>query len=642
VRLLTDREQVAQRFEDVPESIQALIAARLDTLSPERKSLLQDAAVVGKVFWSGVVAAMGRVDEAGVRVGFHELARKELVRAVRQSSVKEQTEYAFWHALVRDVAYSQIPRPQRIEKHVAAAEWIEAMAGERVTDHAELLAHHYEQALELARTTGASDEALVEPARKFLELAGDRTRSLDVAKAYAFYLRAADLFPQDDLRRGTLLLKALRDRGGPFDEAEARANEALAIFRAAGDEVQEGATLVALAAVVWSQGDTARGQELEVEALEKLERHPPGVELLSAYSRRAGSLSIAGRPEEALRMIDRALALADRLHSDAVAALMYQYRGIARAGLGQQGAIEDIRKGLELALEAGEVITAGIGYSNLASNVLAVSPTDALEIWNDGIDFTAKRGMTTGHFWQLGESTWALFDLGRWDEVVTTATRVVSWAEQYGRLTYAGAIAAPQHALVEIHRGGLAKAAALLDKSLPVAREAGDPQVLVPALAAAAQLAFTQVDLDRALVLVGELETSTHNGVAWYRSIYLPQLVAIAFAADAPDVAAAFLESEYLTTGRAGHALVAARAVAAEQSGEFENALALYQDAATRWKNHPFVLGHAEALHAVGRCLGALGRDPNAPLREARALYTQLGAHPAVERVDDLIARATS
>ncbi len=83
VRLLADREQVGEAVEQVPDSVQALIAARLDTLSPERKSLLQDAAVVGKVFWAGAVAEMGGRDERELEQALHELARKELVRPSR-------------------------------------------------------------------------------------------------------------------------------------------------------------------------------------------------------------------------------------------------------------------------------------------------------------------------------------------------------------------------------------------------------------------------------------------------------------------------------------------------------------------------------------------------------------------------------
>ena len=64
----------------LPDTVQGLIAARLDTLPPERKSLLQDAAVIGKVFWAGALEAMGERDGEGVRDGLHQLARKELLR----------------------------------------------------------------------------------------------------------------------------------------------------------------------------------------------------------------------------------------------------------------------------------------------------------------------------------------------------------------------------------------------------------------------------------------------------------------------------------------------------------------------------------------------------------------------------------
>ena len=77
--------ELGEAVEQVPDSVQALIAARLDTLSPERKSLLQDAAVVGKVFWAGALAEMGGRDAARGRAALHELARKELVRPARTS-----------------------------------------------------------------------------------------------------------------------------------------------------------------------------------------------------------------------------------------------------------------------------------------------------------------------------------------------------------------------------------------------------------------------------------------------------------------------------------------------------------------------------------------------------------------------------
>src|SRR5438132_1202631 len=122
-------------------SLQALIAARLDTVSPERKAVLQDASVVGRVFWAGAVAFLGDVDEARVLGHLHELTRKEFVRPAAASSFAGQTEFGFWHALIRDAAYGQIPRAARSAKHRRAAAWIDRVAGERTAESAGVLAH---------------------------------------------------------------------------------------------------------------------------------------------------------------------------------------------------------------------------------------------------------------------------------------------------------------------------------------------------------------------------------------------------------------------------------------------------------------------------------------------------------------------
>src|SRR5262249_55243180 len=131
----------------VPESVQGIIGARLDLLAPDEKRLLHDAAVIGKVFWPGAGAAAGggagRGEPGGGGLGecLHALEGRQLVRRDRASSVAGQTQYAFAHVLVRDVAYRQIPRAARAGKHVQAAGWVESLG--RAEDHAEMLAHHY-------------------------------------------------------------------------------------------------------------------------------------------------------------------------------------------------------------------------------------------------------------------------------------------------------------------------------------------------------------------------------------------------------------------------------------------------------------------------------------------------------------------
>jgi class 3 adenylate cyclase len=162
MRMLAERETVEEM--PLPESVQGIIAARLDSLSHEEKALLQDAAVVGKVFWLG---ALGATEKQ-----LHALQQKEFVQRARRSSVEGETEFAFKHLLVRDVAYGQIPRAERAQKHVRTAEWIQSFG--RPEDHAGMVAHHYVNALELARAAGQDVGELEVRTRAALREAGDR------------------------------------------------------------------------------------------------------------------------------------------------------------------------------------------------------------------------------------------------------------------------------------------------------------------------------------------------------------------------------------------------------------------------------------------------------------------------------------
>jgi class 3 adenylate cyclase len=137
-------EQFAQLYvergsaEDLPlpETVQGVLAARLDGLSGEEKALLQDAAVIGKIFWTG---ALHRDAEATPIL--HALERKGFLTRQRRTSVEGESEWAFAHMLMRDAAYGQIPRAERARKHRAMAEWLDGLG--RPDDHAELIAYHW-------------------------------------------------------------------------------------------------------------------------------------------------------------------------------------------------------------------------------------------------------------------------------------------------------------------------------------------------------------------------------------------------------------------------------------------------------------------------------------------------------------------
>jgi class 3 adenylate cyclase/tetratricopeptide (TPR) repeat protein len=647
VRMLSDRGVLTEQGElsdgdiPVPDNVQALIAARLDTLPPDRKALLHDGAVVGKVFWAGAIASMGDRDEDFVRTGLHELARKELVRSARTSSVLEQAEYSFWHLLVRDVAYSQIPRAERARKHVAAAEWVESMAGERVTDHAELLAYHYEQALELTKAAGDATETarLQEPAFRFLCLAGDRARSLDLQKAAGYYSRALDFAP-DDLQRASALLKF----ANVAEVEDMRAvretrQEAYELFVRHGDELGAGEALVDLSWNAWLAGASVESERMLEEATELLERHRPGRELSLAYRRRAGLATLRGHAAAALAASEKSLALADELGLRDHFTTALQFRGVARCELGdlEQGLV-DLREALRLCLEEGHVRGAAIGYSNLGSFVwFSTGPAAGLETHQAGMAFDEQRGARGNLHWLIAESTWMLYDLGRWDEVLEATRRVLAFVgSSTGQMRL---VALPYMAQVLVRRGETADAAVLVKEFVPLARDARDAQVLVPALAVAALVAQAGGDLAAAVGFVDEIEESTREIADNHRAFMVDELAAVCVEAGNLDAIRRLVDSIQVTAGRTGHALVGARAVLAEADGDAQAALPLFEEAAKRWAEYGYVLGRGLALLGSARCSVALGRktDASPALHQARDIFAGLDAAPALAEVDALL-----
>ncbi len=174
----------------LPDTIQAIIAARLDLLEPDHRVLLQAASVVGKVFWSGALTFLGAGTSDGVRSAVRSLVSRELIRPVRRSSMKGQDEFTFAHVLIRDVAYGQLTRSERSRLHLEVARWVEATSGERVIEVAELVAHHHLRALELQPS---DDEKRLAQVYRFVMLAGERVKALDVERGTFFFTKAAEL-----------------------------------------------------------------------------------------------------------------------------------------------------------------------------------------------------------------------------------------------------------------------------------------------------------------------------------------------------------------------------------------------------------------------------------------------------------------
>jgi class 3 adenylate cyclase/tetratricopeptide (TPR) repeat protein len=643
VRLLADRDVLAGKLEDVPfpDSVQALIAARLDTLSPERKSLLQDAAVIGKVFWAGALAEMGARDAREVEQDLHELARKELVRPGRTSSMEGEQEYGFWHALVRDVCYAQIPRSSRAARHRAAAAWIERKAGERAEDLADVLAHHYLEALELAHAVGNTEETgeLEAGAIRYLALAGERALALDVKSAEASLSRALDLAPVGHPERAFLLERWAQaaQQQGRLEEARSALEEAIALYREQGENVAAGRALSGLVAVLWALGDPRR-KEAIAEALALLEAQPPGPELVAAYAELAGVRLQNAAYTEVIEAWERSSRLASGL------GLPESARGLgfaaaARASLGDRRGLEDMRRALELSIERGKGREAAVIYGGISDACSQFEgPQSALAACREGVEFCERRGIGELALSIASFALGYLADSGSCDEALAEAASLAERAEATGNIP-AHITARSVELRLLAHRGEKAQPAPA-ERLAERASSTGVPWEIDLGLGAAAQHLLAAGRPERAESLLHELPQvqGVHTGYG-----LLPELVRCALASSGPELAARLTDDFEPPTPLQEHALVAARAVLAEAAGDVAEASTLYAEAAERWDEFGNVPELAFALLGYGRCLVALARpSADVPLARARELFASMGYKPALAETDALLAESAA
>src|SRR2546423_4915283 len=158
----------------MPDNVQAVIANRLDLLDPADRAILQAAAVVGRRFWPGAVAAAVGQPLDTVEWALRRLEQRDLIQEQPLSTMAGQLEYRFRHILVRDVCYQRMPRAERVLRHARTADWLETASDGRQADLAEVLANHRWPAHEIARTLGEDPAAYAPPAREAMHRAACR------------------------------------------------------------------------------------------------------------------------------------------------------------------------------------------------------------------------------------------------------------------------------------------------------------------------------------------------------------------------------------------------------------------------------------------------------------------------------------
>jgi class 3 adenylate cyclase/tetratricopeptide (TPR) repeat protein len=479
VRMVTSRPSEAV----LPETVQGIIAARLDTLPAEEKELLQDAAVIGRSFWIG---ALGR-ERWTIEERLHTLERKGFVGRQRRSLVAGESEYAFLHALVREVAYEQIPRARRTEKHRAAAEWIEALG--RPEDHAEMLAHHYAAALEHSRASGQDPGPLAEQGRIALREAGDRAFALNAFTAAArYYTLAVEAWPHEEPDYPDLLLKLARTRHLSGDERqESSLEDARAAALAAGRFELAAEADAVLAELWWYRAEPVRSSEHLERAyglVQDLSSSPPKARVLSEVSRYR---MLGGDEKEAIRIGYEALAMAEELGLPELQAHALNNIGTARANMGDAAGLEELERAVQIAVAAGSSEVARAA-NNLAISVLALGDLRrARRLMDDAISHAERLGMANLLRFSRNVKVWLLFQEGYWDAALPPTEEFLAACDAGSPHYHEGGMRI-RRASVRLARDDLDGALEDVGKVVPLARRAGDPQQRVPWLAQSARL----------------------------------------------------------------------------------------------------------------------------------------------------------
>jgi hypothetical protein len=484
--------------------VQGVIAARLDALPRTEKELLQEAAVHGKVFWLGGVAAATGVDVGEAEDLLRSLERKDFVRRERRSAVADDTQYSFHHVLLRDVAYGQIPRRARAEKHRRGAEWIEGLG--RPDDHAELLAHHYKQALELARAAGVADDPeVLARTRQWLRAAGERALVLSAyASAAAFFADALALSAPDDPAWPRLLLlraRAIFPLGGAGLDLLA---DALEGFRAAGD-VEGAAEAASIASrFSWFAGDRSQTDHYIAIALDAVADCPQSRARAEALANQVGYLMLGGSFDEAIRVGAEALPLVEALGMEDQRARLHNVVGCARCCLGDPGGLREIEMSIEVAEAAGSLDMLATGYTNLSSELHLFSRlAEARQAYRQFADLVERYGLGRLVRTARAEAAYWAYLEGRWDEALSL-TDEVSARVVAGDTHFTDAIALSLGGWIRLARGDALGAGDDTKRAVELAR-ASDLQAQAAAYPIRGAVALANGDRDEADELVSAL-----------------------------------------------------------------------------------------------------------------------------------------
>jgi len=616
----------------IPETLTALIAARLDGLDPADRALLQDAAVLGQSFTIAGLAAVAGAEPEALEPRLRALVRRELLTVDADPRSPERGQYAFVQSLIREVAYNTLARADRKARHLAAARWLESLGDDEL---AGALAGQYVAAYRSA-PEGPGADALAGQARLALKGAAERASALGSHEQALGFLRQALDITAEPSERATLRERAAGAalNAADFGTAQQYLEETIVWRRAQGDRLAVARAATALSLALHGQFQPKAAVEVLEAAVAEvvgLETEPEVIRLVAELSRAYAN----AQDPRALATAERALAAAEPLELVPVIAEALINRALALTYAGRQHEPLAILRGVLPLAEAHGLVESQLrALNNLAAGLGNEDYRAGLEVTRMGVEVARRRG---DRRWLLqfltGLAQYEIF-AGEWAEADRILADLEATELPPAFVVQFGETAAMLHAL----RGEIDQADATLATIVPIRATMDDPRVV----------GWQRLEECFVAALAGRLVDAYEAGMAG---------VALGFEAALPNAEWATRVALWSGDGSRARAALEAHAARPDRGrvvaairlglqagvhaleGEREAALTAYREAVRRWRDMgvPLLLG--VCLLDFGALVGPGEPEARAAAEEARALFTRLGSPPLLARLDAGLAR---
>ena len=609
---------------DTPDSLHALIAARLDGLEAGERALLQDASVLGFSFTPTGLAAIAGTDEVTTQQALHDLLRREFLVLNVDPRSPERGQYSFVHRMIREVAYATLSKRDRRSRHLAAARYFEALGDEEL---AGILASHYLDAYRAA-PDGAEGLAVAAQARVALRAAAERAAGLHSHVQALGYLEQALEVVADPVERAELLERAGMAAGvaARYDESEAYLRQAKGSFEALGDEGAVARATARLGERLLQRGHIEQAATLLEEALNALGDRDTDRAVVTLQTRLANTYMRRDDHAPAIEWADRALRGAERFDMLPEIAEAMITRGTALGGVSRlREGIALLEGGLRFAGEQKLTTSEMRAHLNLSNMLWNVDPRQGLEVARRGVEIAERVGTRSWHVLLTNNAIACATRTGDWDWALEREAelRALDLADE-DRINFADT------PLIRVCRGVDVSAELAELRALDV--DLSDPSSTAIITLAEAWAALVEGRLDNAFELAIKVIVSPSllasgllvAGHAAMESRNLDRARETLARLDAAGVHGPALEAQRRTL-QAGIAAL---------EGRRGDAVLAYREAASMWRDLGLRFDLALCQLELVTHAASTDRDRAPAADEARTILEELRAQPYLDRLD--------